>query len=149
MNKKIIPLVVVILSATFIFMALKNLSQDASLSSWGSNFTGYTAATQMQQSSDKPIALYFYTDWCSNCKALREKILASAQVSDFMENLHAVKINPEMGFNEAELEKKYGVLGYPSFFIVLENGAVIKEISRTANITPEQFIAQLQQAIES
>jgi len=147
--KKLLPLVIILLSTALIFMALKNLSLDVSLSSWGNNYPGYTEATKMQQNSTKPIALYFYTDWCSNCKALREQVLASAEITSYMNNLHAVKINPEIGINEENLAKKFGVFGYPSFFIIMENGSVIKQIRRTANVTPEQFIAQLQQATKS
>ncbi len=149
MIKKSIPLIIILSSAAFIFLALKNFSQDVSLSNWGSNFTGYTEATKMQQTSAKPIALYFHTDWCASCKTLRNNVLATAEVSAFMENLHAVKINPEIGVNEANLGKKFGVFAYPSLFIILENGNVIKIINRISHITPEQFIAQLQQAIRS
>jgi len=146
MNKKLTIFAVIVLGVAFILNALHNLSRDVSLSDWASQASGYSDAFEQQKQSGKPIAVLFYTDWCAACKTLKAEVLSSPKVQDYMKTLHAVKINPEMGQDAANLAKQFGVKGYPMFFMVLKNGQEVKYIRRTNNITPEQFIAQLEKA---
>ena len=91
----------------------------------------------------------FYTDWCGSCKVLKAEILSSPKVEAFLkDNVLAVKINPERDKDSANLAKQFGVIGYPMMFTVLNEGAEIKRIRKTSRITPEQFMAQIQQLIE-
>ena len=149
MIKKLLPVAIVLFGGIFIVASLKNHSLDTSLSQWGDDYQGYAEASELQKTSNQPMAVFFYTDWYSNCKALREQVLASAEVESFMKNVHAVKVNPEAGIDEDLLANKFGVFGYPSFYMVMEGGRVVKQIQRTANISPEQFVAQMQQAIHA
>lgn len=146
MNKKLTILVVILLGVAVIFSALHNLSRDVSLSDWASQASGYSDAFEQQKLSGKPMAVLFYTDWCAACKTLKAEVLSSPEVQDYMKTVHAVKINPEMGQDAANLAKQFGVKGYPMFFMVLNNGQEVKYIRRTSHITPEQFITQLEKA---
>lgn len=147
MKRILISLGVISVSLVFMMSMLKGFTQDTSLSDWGNNFPGYIEASQLQSVSAKPIALFFHTDWCSSCKTLREQVLSSSEVKAFMQNLHPVQINPEISAYEETLAQEFGVMAYPSFFLVMENGDVVKQISRTTNISPAQFVTQLQEAL--
>ena len=148
MKKKIITIGIIALSAIFIVSNLKNLSQDAGLHDWHSNLQGYVEATRLQHVSAKPMAVFFYTDWCSSCKILREQVLSSPEVHAYLQNMITVKINPEASPFEETLAQEFGVMGYPTFFVISNNGRLVKQVERTTNITPQQFIEQLQQAVE-
>ena len=146
LQKRILTIVIMILSLAFMGMQLSRFANDTSLNNWENGFAGYMKVSRLQAESGKPMALFFYTDWCSSCKALREEILATPQVREYMESLHAVKVNPEAGGAENRLAQDYGVLGYPTFLIVDSITGRVKQITRTGNITPEQFIDQLERA---
>ncbi len=147
MKRILISLGVISVSLVFMVSMLKGFTQDTSLSDWGNNFPGYIEASQLQSVSAKPVALFFHTDWCSSCKTLREQVLSSPEVQAFMQNLHPVQINPEISAYEETLAQEFGVMAYPSFFLVMENGDVVKQINRTTNISPAQFVTQLQEAL--
>ena len=138
-----------LISIVFIVFQLATFSNNSSLDDWDKDFQGYVKNTRAQIESGKPIALFFYTDWCPNCKKLREDILASTEVRQFMSDLHPIKINPEHGLLEDQLAKEFGIVGYPSFFIINANTDEAIPIRRTSNITPDQFITQIKQAIKS
>ena len=134
------------ISLIFIVVQLSNFSRDTSLNNWAQGFEGYVKTSRLQADTGKPMAVFFYTDWCTSCKQLREEILSSPEVSEYMANVHPVKVNPESDVLENRLAQEFGVIGYPSFFIVDAGTDKIKPIRRTANITPEQFVAQLEAA---
>ena len=127
MKRILISLGVISVSLVFMVSMLKGFTQDTSLSDWGNNFPGYIEASQLQSVSAKPVALFFHTDWCSSCKTLREQVLSSPEVQAFMQNLHPVQINPEISAYEETLAQEFGVMAYPSFFLVMENGDVVKQ----------------------
>lgn len=135
------------LVSLFVVSQLSRFSNDASLSDWNQGFDGYLKASREQVQTDKPMALFFYTDWCSSCKALRENILASPEVREHMGSMLLVKVNPEYGPVENQLAEDFGVLGYPSFFVVDVQSGKTTQIRRTSNITPQQFVEQLVSAV--
>ncbi len=150
MNKrKAVIFITVLAGLAVILPGLSALSRDVSLSDWGSQSSGYATAFTEHQSSNKPIVVLFYTDWCGSCKTLKAEILTSPEVKEFLQNrVLAVKINPERDADSANLAKQFGVRGYPMMFMVRNNGTDIQWIRKTSRITPEQFIAQLQSIIE-
>ena len=142
--------VIALITTGILFAAvqLSRFSTDASLSEWLENGQGYTQALALQRVSGKPIALFFHTDWCANCKKLRETVLSSPPMRSFVETrLIPVKINPEYGPAEWSIAKQFGVLGYPTFYIFSANPKQITPIRRTINVTPEEFVQECRQAI--
>ena len=85
---------------------------------WLSGADGFTQAMTEHNNTDRPLAVYFYTDWCPYCKRLNTDILASDEAQAYLKNVIAVRINPERGSREKALANTYGVSGYPSFFIM-------------------------------
>ena len=146
LQKTIITVTIIVVSIVFMVMQLSRYALDVSLSSWGSGVDGYTQANLNHSVTGKPVALFFYTDWCENCEALREQVLATEQVTDYFKNLHPVKINPELGSMENKLAESYGVIGYPTFLLVDYSTGRQEQIHEVFNVTPEQFIEHVQQA---
>jgi len=128
---------------------LSSFSLDASLSEWQQGADGFNKSSQLQLASKKPVALFFYTDWCDSCEKLRNEVLATPELKAFMTTMHPVQVNPELGAAENRLAKQFGVMGYPSFYVVDTESGQARAIRRTSHITPQQFIAQLEQAATS
>lgn len=148
-KKTLIVAAILSFSFAFITYQLNRFSHDASLSDWNSGFMGYVESSRWQQSSNQPIAVFFYTDWCPNCKKLRENILSNKLVDAYLKELMPVKINPEQGPLEDKIAQEFGVFAYPSFFIVPGDASKSVAIRRTSNISPEEFIAQIDSALKT
>ena len=146
LQRRVISFSVIFLALAFIVIQLSSFSVDASLSDWQQGAEGYVKSSQLNRETKQPVALFFYTDWCSSCEKLRKDVLATQAVKQFMTTLHPVKVNPEHGMLDHQLAEDFGVIGYPSFFLVDTQTGHARTIQRTSNITPEQFIAQLQEA---
>lgn len=143
MTRNIAITLLVTISLIFVIFSLSRLSTDVGLSHWEADFPGYVKSVRLQEESNKPMAVFFHTDWCTSCKTLRENILSTPEVQAFMENFHPVKINPENSPYEETLAQEFGVMGYPSFYVVDQGGDRVQQIHKTFGVSPEQFIAQL------
>lgn len=85
---------------------------------WLHGSAGYERALELQRELNVPLVVYFYTDWCPYCHALDNDYLPTAPVQQYLRRVVKVRINPEHGPAEREIAKRYGVRGYPSFFIM-------------------------------
>jgi len=148
--QKITIVVSIILTALgFMLIQLNTHAIDSSLNKWKDDVPGFIASMREQKENNKPIAIFFYTDWCPNCKQLREEVLSSPEVSHFMNDLLAVKINPEKGPLENQIAEEFGVYGYPTVILIPGKNQPPVTIKRTHNITPAQFIEQCKQALSA
>jgi thiol-disulfide isomerase/thioredoxin len=122
---------------------------------WYSGADGYAQAERQHKQSNAPMAVYFYTDWCPYCKRLEANILKSDEVDRFLRNVVKVRVNPEDGEDETLLARRYGITGYPSFFIVPAGATSPKKItpykrqgSGWAAMGPADFVQACQEAAE-
>ena len=110
---------------------------------WLYGAAGYARAVELQQQLNIPLVVYFYADWCGYCRTLDSQYLPSAAVQDYLGRVVKVRINPERGFAERALAKRYGVTGYPSFFVMSHPAARPVNVSPFRrvgnNLTPTQF----------
>jgi len=141
-----VTIVIVLAGAFFATTQLARFAVDASLPQWHDGAAGYEAALAQQRTSGKPIALFFHTDWCANCKKLRQNVLASATFNQYLDKVIAVKINPEKGHAEKQLADQYDVMGYPTFLMLDATNNKAVPVYRTQNISPENFVDQCNQA---
>jgi len=143
------PIVLLIISAALIVpgMLLSQLAVDVSLRNWYENAAGYRLALQEQARTGKPMAIFFHTDWCESCKTLKKEVLVSEQFKQFLPNVIPVKINPEMGVPENAVAEQFGVMGYPTFFLVSAHPSRIMRILRTNNIHPDEFVQECRTAL--
>lgn len=150
MKKWGLILLITVSSIGFFSLQLHNFAQDSSLNEWNEGLDGYVKSIRLQKDNARPIAALFYTDWCPNCKRLREDILSTPEFRQFAEkNLIVVKINPEAGPMENKLAEEFGVFGYPSLFILPPDAQNTKMIRKTSHISVNKFIQQINSAIDS
>jgi len=117
---------------------------------WLRDAPGYDRALELQKESNGPLVVYFYTDWCPYCRSLDNQYLPSQPVRDYLRTVVKVRINPEHGRAERELANRYGVSGYPSYFIIQKASAAPRQISpfrrSGPNLTTAEFAAAMQNA---
>ena len=110
---------------------------------WFYGAAGYARAVESQRELNVPLVVYFYADWCPYCRTLDSEYLPSAPVQDYLRGVVKVRINPEHGVAERALATRYGVKGYPSFFVMRHSAARPVSVSPfrrvVGNLTPTQF----------
>jgi thiol:disulfide interchange protein len=75
---------------------------------WNYNFQ---AAQQLAASTNKPMMIDFYTDWCPACKLLDAGAFSDPNVTGAAQGFVPVKINAE---GQPDLARKYNVTKYPT-----------------------------------
>lgn len=120
---------------------------------WHEGSQGYQKALEESRKGGKPIAVYFYTDWCGYCRQLERELLNTPKVQDHLRSVVKVRINPEKGPGEQKLAQRYGVSGYPTFFIQPGADKNPRRINRSVDngferrlMTPAEFVETLRQA---
>ena len=104
---------------------------------------GYAEALREHEKTGKPVALYFYADWCKYCAQLERGSLSRAEVKQYLETILYVSVNPEHGKAEAALFEKFEGRGFPTFLILAKNHPV-QEIA--THVTPEAFLQECSEA---
>jgi len=116
---------------------------------WFEGAAGLDRGLQLAKEEDRPVLLYFYTDWCGYCRQLEGNLLETATVEDYTEHIIKVRINPEKGSAERQLAKTYGVRGFPSLFMHSTATARAASISRMSGRKlqrPADFVETLRVA---
>lgn len=110
----------------FIVLFVPNRTLAYDFFDWSHGAYGYYDAIEDAKNEDKPLVLYFHTEWCKWSKKMNSKYLASYELESFLSGIPKVEINPDKGADEKALFKKYNVTGYPSFLVFIpsiENNA--------------------------
>jgi thioredoxin-related protein len=90
-----------------------------------SKFPGLEKALAKSTSSNKPIFIDTYTDWCGWCKHMDKEIFSDQEVANyFNENFICMKVDGEAESSSSFLSK-YEVSGYPCLLILDSNGSVL------------------------
>ncbi|MDX1644182.1 MAG: thioredoxin family protein [Thermoanaerobaculia bacterium] len=126
---------------------------DFSPVDWFEGADGFERAVEEARSGNKPLLVYFRTDWCPYCRQFEDSLLASEEVEIYLDKLVRVTINPEAGREEAQLASAYGVRGYPALFLHPPGPAEPRTIRRTTSQngqlrlqTPVEFVQTLARA---
>jgi len=90
---------------------------------WYDDSAGYDRALAEHVQNNRPLLLYFRTDWCSVCRRFDNAILPAPASQPCLSSVAKVRINPERGAREKSLAKRFGVNGYPALFLVGSVGA--------------------------
>ena len=122
--------------------------------SWYQGAAGFHQGFEEAERENKAVLVYFYTDWCPYCRQLDRDILSRGQVEDTTKLFVKIKINPEQGSAERELQTRYGVTGYPSLFVhAAGSSRPIKVRSRTKkrgewrSSSPAEFVEMLTRTV--
>ena len=95
---------------------LHNVAADSRASARSTRYqdaAGYAEALREHERTGKPMALYFYVDWCKYCAQLERGILSRSEVKQYLETILYVSVNPEHGKGEEALFEKFEGRGYP------------------------------------
>jgi len=122
---------------------------------WLEGADGFVEALDQATADATPLAIYFYTDWCGYCRQLERELLFRTEVEDYLGGLTKVRINPEHGQQESAIAQRYGVFGFPAFFLHPGPGheaqrvtGRVKRDNKWQMQTPEEFIATLNGVVE-
>ena len=97
--------------------------KKAAADGWYQGADGYELAIAEQQSSGKPILLYFHTEWCGYCKRLERDVFSTSTFGQRYGSVLKVKVNPESSRAEHSLAERYGIRGFPTVFVVVAGNA--------------------------
>jgi thiol-disulfide isomerase/thioredoxin len=84
----------------------------------------YKSAMKRAAEENKPVMVMMTATWCGPCKMLEKETLNNPWVKHFLSGVVIVQ-----AFEDKEVEKKYGLNGYPTLVFVDSTG---KEVHRTA-----------------
>lgn len=112
---------------------------------WYQDAWGYAQGVEEYQKTNKPLVVYINVGWCPYCRRFEKEVLSSPKVEDFMKDMIKVTINPETGDRENAIAAKYGVQGFPSFFLHPPQPG--RAVQLYTGVMPEEFMAQIQQAL--
>jgi protein disulfide-isomerase len=120
--------------------------------------TDYKAALEQAAKDNKPVLLDFTgSDWCGWCIKLTKETFAQPDFKKFAEkNLILVELDfpnskpqsADVKKQNAELQKKYGVEGFPTLVLLDSKG---KEIARNAGYLaggPKAFIGWVEASVK-
>ena len=109
---------------------------------WHSGADGYVAAKTESERAGLPLLVYFYTDWCPNCRHFDAKVLPDPAVAGALGQFVKVRIIVEQGNREAGLHKLLGGRGVPH---LVAQGAGLDTITLRGTGDARQFARALKQ----
>ena len=90
--------------------------------------------------SDKPIMIDFYADWCISCKELEHKTFSDKEVQKKLKNFTLLQIDTTHNTNDdKELLKKFNLFGPPGI-IFFKNKKELKNITIIGYKSPKDFL---------
>ncbi len=105
--------------------------------------TNYAKALELAKKTNKPILVFFHTDWCQYCKQMKADTLKDQSVVKVMKSVIPVSLNAET--DGKALKAKLGAKMYPAFIFVAPNGTKFTEINGFH--TPIMFRDEVQKRV--
>ena len=130
-------------------VALKPAASDTRAAARSARYrdaAGFAEAVREQEKTGKPVALYFYVDWCKYCARLERETLIHPEVKKYLESILYVSVNPEHGQEEEALFGKFEGRGFPTF-LMLTKSKVATEVSTA--VPAESFLQECKEAAGS
>lgn len=86
----------------------------------------YKDALKRAEKEDKPIVLYFYSNFCRFCDLMDSDVLNNKEISPVLKkDVVYIRINVD---KETELTRRYGIRGYPTTSLLDPLGRRIVQI---------------------
>jgi len=115
--------------------------------------TDYEKALSLAKKENRMVLMDFTgSDWCPGCILWERKILSTKEFKDYAsKNLVLMEVDfPEskpqsdaVVKQNAALQDKYGVEGYPTFILLDSKGKQLSELTGFPDVSPSGFIASL------
>jgi thioredoxin:protein disulfide reductase len=122
---------------------LNNLRQS------GMAWEKYSEETLLQATtSNAPILMDFYADWCIPCIELDRNTWTDAEVIKATENLKRIKVDlTHFDSPESEaLRKEFNISGVPTIIFIRSDGTEAASSRIIGFVTPKDFLSNLKQA---
>lgn len=104
----------------------------------GVKWYGYEEGMKKARESNRPILLYFYTDWCTWCKKMERDTFSNPQIQELLtQGFIPIRINPESKerirvdgkeVKAADLARNFGVRGFPASIFLESDGSPISPL---------------------
>lgn len=88
------------------------------LGDWYSGKDGYIQALRRKSRVERPMVVYFRTDWCPWSRRFEDEFLSVRGVNNAIADMIRVQVDPDGGPDEARLTDRFGVTGYPAFYVI-------------------------------
>jgi len=89
----------------------------------------YPLAIKQATSSNKPVFVMVYADWCPHCNKMRNEVLTDTTVVNFFnKNYISVLVNSETP-NGKDFMKKFGVKSFPTFVYLDKNETILFKLN--------------------
>jgi thioredoxin-related protein len=86
----------------------------------------YTDTLKKAKAEDKPMVLYFYSNYCGYCDLMEKEVLADKEISNTIKkSLVFLGINVD---KQSDLAGKYNIRGYPTTWLLEPSGKRIIQI---------------------
>ena len=109
------------------------------------------AATARAKREHKQIFMDIYTDWCGWCTKMRNETFPTPEAQAALQNFVPLSINTQLkdGTPTANkpLEKQFGVKGFPSLYILDENGKTVRSLA--SYLPPKEFAEFLKGTLDT
>ncbi|GEM_PF-2981187 len=118
-------------------------------SGWLSGPEGHARALAMNETSPRPMVVYFHAEHCKFSLSFEEQLLPHPAVAAFLSGVVHVEIDPTTGPEAARLASEYGVTGFPTFLVLGPDGggSELPAFYETGGVTPENFAAEARRAL--
>jgi thioredoxin 1 len=107
----------------------------------------YQEALKKAEEKKTPLFIDLFTDWCGWCKVLDKQVFADAQFAAYMNSkFFAYKLNAEKDDDGPDVQKRFGVRGYPTALII--DPKTGEEIDRIVGFKPaEEYVKALKEIL--
>ncbi len=123
----------------FIFSFLILLIANNLAASGDIKWYTYEEGMALGKDENKKVFLYFWTEWCPNCKKMEKKTFQDASVIAYLnKNFISIRVNSD---KQRDIAAIYGVRGVPDNWFIAENSEAIS--NQPGSIPAKMFLPLL------
>lgn len=116
---------------------------------WYVGAAGYHAAAALQESSGKPLLVYFHAPWCHFCARIGKKVMTDPAVAAAVAGMIGVRIYGEDGDEDRRLMADFGAEAYPAIFLRTDARSEFRRVEVFGDkgriLSAESFLAALEE----
>ena len=109
------------------------------------------AAKARAKREHKQIFMDIYTDWCGWCTKMRNETFPTPEAQAALRNFVPLSVRTQLKdgtpTENKPLEKLYGVQGFPSLYILDENGKTVRTLA--SYLPPKEFTQFLDGSLDT
>jgi hypothetical protein len=118
---------------------------------WYEGAQGFQRAERLWKKTGAPMVVYFQTHWNGWCRVFEMDVLEKEDVKEYLATVIKVRLNPELGYDENDIARRFGVTDYPTFLLLPGDGPpqarrIAPLVKDGKAIAPEDFVARCRAA---